>query len=686
LDPTLRVQLLGDFVLFHEGRLVGGVDTPRLQSLLAYLLLNRHVPQSRQHLAFLFWPDSTEAQALTNLRNLLYHLRRALPHADRYLSVDAHTLQWRADASFSLDVADLEDALSKVEAAEQAGDRRVLRATLESAVSLYGGDLLPACYEDWILPYRERLHQGYVASLERLVQLLESQRDYGAAIEYTQRLLHHDPLRESTHRRLMRLYALSGDRAAALQAYRTCVSILRHELDVEPSSITRQVYEHLLRPDASPPASARPKAGSGAILPLVGRDDEWAQLREAWQAAIAEGPRLFLLTGDVGIGKTRLAEELVGWVRRKGLEAATARCYPAEGQLAYAPILSWLRARPLPPLEDVWLMELARLLPELRTKRPDLAPPCPPGAAWQRQELFEALARAIIDTDQPKLLFIDDLQWCDRDTVEWLHYLLRFDPAARFLVVTTLPTGERVSGRPLALFLEALRRQDSLTEIELGPLNKTQTTSLAAHLSGRELDPALSISLYRGSEGNPLFLVEMMRAGLNGDGRWSAEHRLEMVGVSFPLPPKVRMILETRLKQLSSSARELAGLAATIGREFTFSTLVEASDSDPDALVCDLDELWQRQIIRQHGAGGYDFSHDKLRQVAYEGLSEARRRLLHGRVAQAFEIVHAADLDEVASEVAAHYERAGLPDRAAAYHRRAAEVAQRIRAAEQAVP
>jgi DNA-binding SARP family transcriptional activator len=685
LAPGLRVNLLGDFRLSYDEAPVHGVDTPRLQSLLAYLVLHRDAPQLRHHLAFLFWPDSTEVQALTNLRNLLHHLRHDLPEADRFLYVDAQTLQWRPDVPFAFDVAELESAVEEAQRAEQAGDRAALRAALERVAALYRGDLLPSCYDDWILPERERLRQTFIDKLEQLIQLLESQRDYPAAIAYAQRLLRHDPLREATYRRLMRLYALNDDRAAAVRTYHACATILQRELDVGPSPATREVYERLLQREA-PPAPAPPSpAELAATLPMVGRDREWMQLQEAWRAAAAGEARFVLLIGEVGIGKTRLVEELLTWADRQGIVTASARCYAAEGGLPYAPVVAWLRARPLPPLENVWLAEVARLLPELRAGRPDLPAPGPLSEVWQRQGLFDALAQAVVGSRQPKLLFIDDLQWCDHDTLEWLHYLMRFEPQAPFLVVATLLAEERAAAGPLATLLEGLRRSDRLTEIELGPLGKAETVSLAAHMTGRALDPALEASLYQGSEGNPLFVVEMVRVGLSRGGPWGVEHGQEMSRTALPLPPKVRMVIEARLAQLSPSARELAELAATVGREFTFAVLAEASDGDRDGLVRDLDELWRRRIVRERGAEAYDFSHDRIREVVYAGLSAARRRRLHRRVAQALEAVHAGDLAPVSPQVAVHYAWAGLPERAIPYYLRAAEVTQRLYASEEVI-
>ncbi len=295
---------------------------------------------------------------------------------------------------------------------------------------------------------------------------------------------------------------------------------------------------------------------------------------------------------------------------------------------------------------------------------------------WQRQHFFEALARALLRTGtnhshygQPLLLLLDDLQWCDNDTLEWLHYLLRFEPGARLLLIGTVRSEEILPGHPLVAFLGALQRDGLVTEVALRPLNTLETASLAEHILGDQLDPAMSNTLFHETEGNPLFVVEMVRAGTLG------QHGRAQPGTVSPLPlltqpgstlpPTMQIVLAARLTQLSPSARELANVAAVIGHEFTFVVLARATRESEDTVVRGLDELWQRRIVREQDAGAaetYDFSHDKLREQAYASLSPAHRHLLHRHVAEALEEVFAKDLDAVSGQIAAHFERAGLPE------------------------
>ncbi len=320
--PVLKLYLLGGFRLLYGEAPVTAINTPRLQSLLAYLVLHHHAPHPRSHLAFLFWPDSTEAQARTNLRYLIHQLRHALPQADQFLYTGDGTLHWRADTPFTLDVADFEQAIAQADRAEQAGDQTEVRATLERAVTLYQGDLLPSCYDEWLLPERERLSQLFITALERLILLLESQRDYRPAISYTQRLLRHDPLHEAAYRHLIRLHASSGDRVGALRVYHTCAAVLQRELAVEPSVAIREEYERLLHkeppaglpelspsltPDVSPlhPPGSLPNNLPIQLTSFIGREREMTEIKR-----LLTGTRALTLMGPGGCGKTRLALEV----------------------------------------------------------------------------------------------------------------------------------------------------------------------------------------------------------------------------------------------------------------------------------------------------------------------------------------------------------------------------------------
>ncbi|MCA9954878.1 MAG: AAA family ATPase, partial [Anaerolineales bacterium] len=357
------------FQLFYGDTAVP-LDSLLYQSILAYLVLQPGQACDRHRLAFHFWPDSTEKQALTNLRKAIHFLRQTLPNADQFLLIERHTITWQPNDACSVDAADFETALAQAHQSNQPGEKQV---ALQQAISLYAGDFLPDHYDDWVLLRRESLRQQYLDCLGQYLQILEEQRNYNGAIKTAKQLLQADPLHEAAYRRLMRLQALAGNRAGALRTYHTCVATLQRELDVAPSAATQEAYRRLLALESAP------QPQMPARIPLVGRAYAWSQLQMAWKQATSQRPLLTLIQGEAGIGKTRLAEELLDWAARQGITTLRAACYAPATSLPYAPIAAWLRAAGdvLTSLPDKWQREIGRVLPELLAARPDLPLPGP---------------------------------------------------------------------------------------------------------------------------------------------------------------------------------------------------------------------------------------------------------------------------------------------------------------------
>lgn len=664
MPSDLEIQLLGDVRVVHRGEVLP-IDSHRLQALLGYLILHRGAPQQRRRIAFQFWPDSTEAQALTNLRQLLHNLRQALPRADTFLRVERGTLTLSEDAPARIDVLELEAAWTLLEEADERGDVAATIDAGERAAALYRGELLPGCYDDWIETERTRLGRKARAGLQRLIGALESRHEHGRAIPYAERLTELDPLSEPSHQLLIRLHALAGDPPAAARAFHAWTATLESELGTEPAPETRALFQRIQRGEVASRAAGPSVAGAGeGRLPLIGRAKEWARLKAAWERA-AEGPRFVLIAGEAGIGKTRLAESLVDWVGRQGHAAARARCWAAEGLLPLGPVAQWLRTTPLHQqalsLDTAWRADVARVLPELRAEPPSEDHDEP----WRRTRLFDALARVVLSAGQPLLLLLDDLQWCDADTLEWLHFLLRSQPPPRLLLLTTLRSGEPPAEPGLSRWLLHVGERHTTDTIALEPLPPSETGALGAAVARRQLDDDEVADLHRDTEGNPLFIVEMVRARLTKDEN-TPEHR-----DTPALPPRIQAVIRGRLERLSSDALDLVGLLATIGRDFSL-PLLRAIEGDPDRLARALDELTVAHVIRERD-GGYDFTHDKIRDVAYGELGRARRSLLHERAARALIAASEGAAEGVAGEVARHFERAGMGDAAIPWYRRAAD-------------
>jgi DNA-binding SARP family transcriptional activator len=653
--PALRARLLGSVDLRLGGQQLAPLDSARAESLLAYLLLHRDAPQPRQRLAFLLWPGSTERQAHTNLRKVLHNLRRAIQDADRLIEIGPRTLQWRADAALWLDVEQFERALA--------------RGRLEEAVEIYAGELLEGRYDEWLAEERERLAGLYAAALERLAGQHAQNRRWPDAIRCAERLVARDPLREDSYRLLMRLSQAAGDRARAVRAYHLCATTLERELGIGPSPETRAVYESLVTagpagdtPDAaraSPVTASADRGKAPATAPLVGRVGEMARLAALWGYAASGHAQLVLITGEAGIGKTRLVEELRA---QAGAVTAEARAYPAEGSLAYGVATAWLRCEPvaarLPRLERLRLTELARLLPELAGQQP----PEPLPEAELRHRLFGAIGRALLAAGAPLLLIADDVQWADVQSLRLVHYLMRSAPSARLLVAATARREELDEHHPLTALTTALQALGQFTEIRLDRLGRAETAVLAERITGTPLDAAGLERLYGDSEGNPLFVVEALQP-------------------DAPAAPKVQAVIAGRLARLSPPAAAAAEVAAAIGQAFTADVLAAATGLEEQAFVAALDELWRRGIVRAHGPNAYDFSHGRIRDASYAMLSPPRRRQAHLAVARAL----AGSENPAAAAIAPHYEHAGAIAEAVRWHERAAEAAQWLHAHADAV-
>jgi tetratricopeptide (TPR) repeat protein len=380
------------------------------------------------------------------------------------------------------------------------------------------------------------------------------------------------------------------------------------------------------------------------------------------------------VTGEAGIGKSRLVDDFRTWCVRQGVPTAAARAYQAEGRLPYAPIAELLRSPAIRPalgrLDEVWLSEIARVLAELLMEHPNLPQPVT-HAVGERSRLFEALARAITGTGRPLVLVVDDLQWCDTETLEFLHYLVRSASDVPLLVVGTARDDVMRVDHPLPSLIAGLRAIDAIVEVPLERLDTTDASALATELLGGRSDDVLVRQLAGEAEGNPLFLVELARSGLLDTGSSSFSR-------PTALPPKVQSVIEVRLGQLSATAHQLIGVAAVVGRDFHTDLLARLLPQLGDGVVVGVDELWRRGIVREQGQDAYDFSHDKIREVAYGAIGPARRRRLHGDVARALESLHADSIGAVAAQIAAHFDQAGSVNPAVEYYQRAIVSAQRL--------
>lgn len=654
--PELTLTLLGGFRAQHAGRPL--TLSKKAQGLVAHLALTPGHAQTRAHLASLLWGDRGEEQARNSLRQTLFEIRRALgASGEACLTVDHERIALEGRRV-------VVDALEL----ERLADADTLEG-LEAAAARHGGELLAGlavkdpAFELWLDGQRERLRELGLRVLNALLVRQAAAGQTERAIETALRVLSLDPLQEAAHRALMRLHTAQGRSAAALRRYQTCVEALWRELRVEPEPETKQLYREILaqRSTQAPARTARSAgtAGEATTRPLlIGREAELASARGELDRRGREGARVIAILGEAGIGKTRLVQEIVAEVGRDSVRLIEGRAHESERILPFGLWVSALQAshvlgdgETLKALGAPWRQELARLFPEIGGR------PGPARAGVDDHlRIFQAVGELLhaLGRKGPLAIVLEDVHWADETSLRLVAFLARRLAGSAISFVLTA----RVEDLDLAPFtrgiLAELSREPGLAEVRLLPLARGDTIKLVRTLAGRD-DPALEERVWLVSDGNPLVVVETLRT-LHERGAPAPDGEL-------PIPEGVRRILRERLERLGGRARMVVGIAAVIGREFELGVLREASGFDARELADAVEELVRRRLLHQAGEH-FDFTHERVRDVAYDDVGEPRRRLLHAAVAAAIERLHAHDLDAHRAALAGHYRRALIWDRA----------------------
>jgi len=274
--PPLSVQMFGKFCVRRNEKKVNGLDAGKLQELLSYLLVFRDSPHAREGVAALLWGDSSTTQSKKYLRQALWQIQSALDSRehgkhDRIFHVEPNWISVDKSADVWVDVTVFEQAFARAREVPGRHLDTLMAQGLEDAVRLYQADFLAGWYQDWCVCERERLQTNYLIMLDKLMSYCEVRQKYETGLTYGLTVLRYDRARESTHRRLMRLHYLAGDRTGALRQYEHCATALREELGVKPSRQTVALYEQMRLDEFSTvsPAPDSQRRGDPNVLPRV---------------------------------------------------------------------------------------------------------------------------------------------------------------------------------------------------------------------------------------------------------------------------------------------------------------------------------------------------------------------------------------------------------------------------------
>lgn len=593
----LRVRLLGGLELESNGKAVE-VPAGRPARLLLGWLAAFPGDHARSEVAARLWPDVLDSSARASLRTALSELRAALGPAAIHVQATRETVALRGEGLW----VDL-----------SAFSERVAAGRLEDALALSGGEVLEGLDEEWVLELRSRHAAERAEVVVELVRAATEAGDAGSALAWARRSAAWEPLDELAQRELMVALAAAGDRAGALRSYDAFSRRLARELRIAPSAPTRELASRLRREGLAGDAAAgvapfpdRLDLASGGVF--AGREAAIARLHEAFALARGGERCIAVVTGEPGIGKTRLLAEFARMVDGNDAFVLYGRC-EEEPAIAYQPF-----AEALEPLgaSDI----LAGGFAPAGAGRPGSPAADPQG---ERIRMFDVLAESLdeLARSRPLVLVLDDLHWADRATLLLLRRLATRPQRSSLLLLVSARDTELARGHPLTVAIAEIRRDRPVLRIALQGLDDTGVATVMETLTGERPDRALAHALRERTAGNPFFVRELARhAAEAADGASLPEGALD--------------VIVARVTGLSEPTQRLLELAAVAGAEFDAELLRAGSGEREERVVDAIDEALRARLLRELPDGDrLAFVHALVRDALTGALSAVRRAHLH---------------------------------------------------------
>jgi DNA-binding SARP family transcriptional activator len=712
------------------------------RTLLAMLLLRVNQVVSLDHLAAGLWEDSETPRPPATLRVHVSRLRQALsadgPAIDPVLITSGRGYSLQVPFE-SVDAWHFERLAADGRRQLAADDPTGAAEAFSQALALWRGRLLDdLTLSPAVEPDVARLEEARLSVIEDKVEAELGCGNHNGLVGELEQLVTEYPLRERLWgQRMVALYRC-GRQAESLRAYDELRVLLRDELGIPPSPLVQELNQAILNQDPSLdlPLPIQVKAvgatttpeqpfpggddgsfavvigageGSGlsqsnlrfpsrlvlqSLLPFSGREPQFASLLQACKETAAEGRRVVLVSGEAGIGKTRLAAEVARRAHDMGVAVLFGRCDEDMG-VPFQPFVEALSqvVSSSPTAESLGRHggELVRLVPELARIVPGLEPPLRADPETERYRLFDAVASWLgaISAETGLLLVLDDLHWAEKPTLLLLRHLVRSAEPMHMLVVCNYRDTELDRAHPLAEMLADLRAEPCVERLALTGLDVGGVLELLTNASGQPGDaPTAELAqlLWTETNGNPFFVQEILRNLVESgrlvehDGKWIAAQKIS----DLAIPEGVREVIGRRLNRLTKATNEILTTAAVIGAVIDFDVLVAVSDSSEDAVLDALDEATAVSLLRETLSGSYEFTNAIIRSTLYDELSVARRSRRHRQIAEFLE--SRGKKDEDAAALAYYFRRAGVAEiRAVDYAAAAGEQALERLAFDQAV-
>jgi DNA-binding SARP family transcriptional activator len=646
----LRIQLLGGFRVERAGvaQAISNWQRRGAKTLTKLLATHPNHRLHREQVLEILWPDAGLESALNSFGKTLHAARRALE--PELLPRESSAYLPLTDSMVTLDTQRVWIDADHFERLAESALRQRDVAAFENALAAYGGELLPEDrYADWCMERREYLRALHIQLLLALAEAHDERGAHRASAARLREVLQHEPTREDAHRRLMGLYASLGARDEAMRQFHVCEDALNRELDLAPEQATIDLYQEI-QADRVPrristldPNSVRAlsvhRPATEQRVPLVGRDHVLRQLGEALGRADEGKGRMIVVSGEAGVGKTRLVEELASEARRQGVAVLSGGTGARGNHLAYGPFAvaleGYVASRP-----DAERSDLARRFPPLVQFVPSL------GIGSEIDQLADRsadelyLAPAIVRLltylarAQPVLLVLGDLHDLHPSSLDLLEYLAQLAPQRRWLMVGTRRDEGLEDAAGLSRVIETPECAGLCMHFELQPLDRRASAELVQKLlSGGRVDGALVDHVYASSLGNPLFIQELLgemraRGELAMNGSWRAA-----ASPGGTVPARVRALVALRVGSMEESIRRVLALAAANGMEISLSDLRTGGAAlQPPVSEAELFNALDRALamrILEERDDTYAFRHPLVRSALYEDLSRHRRDEFH---------------------------------------------------------
>jgi DNA-binding SARP family transcriptional activator len=688
-----RVHLCGRLQVEWDGkRLEQALPGRQGRLLFTYLTLNRERLVRRDELVEALWSeDGPPPGGDALLRPPLSRLRRALG-PERLEGRSELAIRFPEDTW--IDREAVGDGLRRSRAAQTAEDPQASWEQAREALAIAESGLLPGLEVGWLEPFRSELEEQRVELLEA-VALAGAQLGDGELHEAeaaARRAIETSPFRESARLALLEVLRRRGNTAEALVAFEEFRTLLREELGSTPGPELRSLHEQLLSAESAAGRAAPSAAGEQApsnperlsnrlvqalATPWVERGPLLARLREAAAAAAAGESGLLLIVGEGGIGKTRLVAELADELTE--FDVLYGRC-DEEEIFPYGPWVEMLRSRleglgeaELAVLAGPEAPDLARLLPEVRERLPDLSEaPAAGDPETGRRQLFVAVQRLLsrLAADRPLLIVVDDLHWADRSSLLLGRHLARQQQLGPVLLVGTYRDTELERGHPLPELIADVERYRPVPRVRLGGMDEREVAALIGSLHRSEVRDDAVRAIRAETEGNPFFVKQLVRH------LEEAEGGIELTPDGRAVPEGVRDVIARRVARLPERGDEILQVASLIGREFDYELLELVVDLPEGQLLDVLDAAVRGALLAEvpNSPGRYSFAHALLRSTIESELSATRAARMHRRIGEAIEQLHRDRLDPWLDELTRHF-AAAVPqevDRAVDYAARAA--------------